>query len=52
VIEVNGSVDFEARYALPGRDVFVDIASALGVTDDAEVDVAAASLAGAEGARF
>jgi RimK family alpha-L-glutamate ligase len=52
VIEVNGSVDFEARYALPGRDVFVDIASALGVTEDAEVDVAAASLAGAEGGRF
>jgi RimK family alpha-L-glutamate ligase len=31
VIEVNGGVDFERRYSLPGRDVFVDIAAALGL---------------------
>jgi RimK family alpha-L-glutamate ligase len=30
-IEVNGGVDFERRYSLPGRDVFADIASALGL---------------------
>jgi RimK family alpha-L-glutamate ligase len=30
-IEVNGGVDFERRYSLPGRDAFVDIASALGL---------------------
>ena len=48
VIEVNGSVDFEARYALPGRDVFVDIAVALGLADEPGAGVA--SLAGAEAA--
>jgi RimK family alpha-L-glutamate ligase len=31
VIEVNGGVDFERRYSLPGRDVFADIAAALGL---------------------
>jgi RimK family alpha-L-glutamate ligase len=31
VIEVNGGVDFERRYSLPGRDVFADLASALGL---------------------
>jgi RimK family alpha-L-glutamate ligase len=30
-IEVNGGVDFERRYSLPGRDVFADIACALGL---------------------
>jgi [lysine-biosynthesis-protein LysW]--L-2-aminoadipate ligase len=50
VIEVNGSVDFEARYALPGRDVFIDIAHALAIAEDA--DAVAASLAAAEAARL
>ena len=31
VIEVNGGVDFERRYSLPGRNVFTDIAAALGL---------------------
>jgi ribosomal protein S6--L-glutamate ligase len=31
VIEVNGSVDFDHRYSLPGTDVFGEIAAALGL---------------------
>ncbi len=31
VIEVNGAVDFEERYSLPGTDVFAEIAGALGL---------------------
>jgi glutathione synthase/RimK-type ligase-like ATP-grasp enzyme len=34
VIEVMGGVDFERRYSLPGRDVFADIAVALGLTPE------------------
>jgi hypothetical protein len=29
VIELNGAVDFDERYSLPGRDVFRDSARAL-----------------------
>jgi RimK family alpha-L-glutamate ligase len=31
VVEVNGAVDFTEHYSLPGRDVFVDLAAALGL---------------------
>ncbi len=31
VIELNGAVDFDASYALPGHDVFRDAADALGL---------------------
>jgi RimK family alpha-L-glutamate ligase len=31
VIEINGAVDFDASYSLPGRDVFEDVAAALGL---------------------
>ena len=31
VIELNGAVDFDAGYSLPGRDVYADIADALGL---------------------
>lgn len=31
VIELNGSPDFNATYSLPGRDVFLDAAAALGL---------------------
>ncbi len=31
VIELNGAVDFDASYALPGRDIFRDAAEALGL---------------------
>ena len=31
VIELNGAVDFDAQYSLAGRDVFADIAGALGL---------------------
>jgi [lysine-biosynthesis-protein LysW]--L-2-aminoadipate ligase len=31
VIELNGAVDFDERYALPGRDVYDDAAQALGI---------------------
>jgi RimK family alpha-L-glutamate ligase len=30
VVEINGAVDFSGEYALPGRNVFADIAAALG----------------------
>jgi RimK family alpha-L-glutamate ligase len=45
VIEVNGAVDFEVRYSLPGRDVFADIAEGLGLVRP-EARVLAASRAG------
>jgi RimK family alpha-L-glutamate ligase len=35
VIEINGAVDFDASYSLPGRDVFEDVAAALGLFEDA-----------------
>ena len=31
VIELNGAVDFDASYALPGSDIFRDAADALGL---------------------
>jgi RimK family alpha-L-glutamate ligase len=31
VLELNGAVDFEPEYALPGHDVYVDVAFALGL---------------------
>ena len=31
VIEINGAVDFDPSYSLPGRDVFEDVAIALGL---------------------
>jgi [lysine-biosynthesis-protein LysW]--L-2-aminoadipate ligase len=31
VLELNGAVDFDERYALSGRDVYVDVARALGL---------------------
>lgn len=31
VLELNGAVDFDERYSLPGRDVFRDLAEALGL---------------------
>jgi RimK family alpha-L-glutamate ligase len=34
VIEINGAVDFDASYSLPGRDVFEDVAVALGLFED------------------
>ena len=30
VLELNGAADFDDRYSLPGRDVYADIAEALG----------------------
>ena len=30
VIELNGAIDFDDRYSLPNRDVYEDIAGALG----------------------
>ena len=39
VIEINGAVDFDASYSLPGRDVFEDVAAALGLFEgDAQSD--------------
>jgi RimK family alpha-L-glutamate ligase len=34
VIEINGAVDFDASYSLPGRDVYTDVAAALGLLGD------------------
>jgi glutathione synthase/RimK-type ligase-like ATP-grasp enzyme len=33
VLELNGAVDFETVYSLPGRDVFADVADALGLVE-------------------
>lgn len=35
VLELNGAVDFDAVYSLPGRDVYADIAGALGLVESA-----------------
>lgn len=43
-IEVNGGVDFERRYSFPGRDVFADIASALGLLATASRRQAVAAI--------
>jgi ribosomal protein S6--L-glutamate ligase len=37
VIEINGAVDFDATYSLPGRDVFEDVALALGLFGGVEL---------------
>jgi glutathione synthase/RimK-type ligase-like ATP-grasp enzyme len=34
VIEVNGAVDFDERYALPGTSIFREVASAFGLLDE------------------
>jgi RimK family alpha-L-glutamate ligase len=49
VIEVNGGVDFERRYSLPGRDVFTDIATALGLLHGSRREHARPGLAAAAG---
>ena len=36
VLELNGAVDFDEEYSLPGRDVFADAASALGLSEGAK----------------
>jgi hypothetical protein len=44
VIEVNGGVDFERRYSLPGRDVFADLAASLGLLVQAPARAALAAV--------
>ena len=39
VIEINGAVDFDASYSLPGRDVYEDVADALGLLPSVEVQL-------------
>jgi RimK family alpha-L-glutamate ligase len=33
VLELNGAADFDARYSLPGQDVYLEAAKALGIVD-------------------
>lgn len=45
VLELNGAVEFDAKYSLPGRDVYDDIAEALALAAVGRAPRAAASEA-------
>jgi glutathione synthase/RimK-type ligase-like ATP-grasp enzyme len=42
VLELNGAVDFNRSYSLPGRDVFDDVAAALALAPGVQVAVGGA----------